>query len=251
MAFVSAIPALPGSASFNAATAACEISRPVKLASRTFRCAQPTAAEPVSDIRMSYEPSESSNAVSRRQAFAAAIALAASSLAPTPAFAALKRFVDTSDGYELSYPNGWLQYPFKKGGPDVGFRDLINEEETISVFITPTDPGKSVEALGTPEEVGKRIAASEGGDFVTAKEVTKQGVKFYEFELTTASPKLHKVGAVAISRGKVYTLTASTSEKRWGKVKPQFQEVIKQFRRAQDPTLMKEGSNALEMNSSA
>ena len=57
--------------------------------------------------------------------------------------AALNSFVDSADGYQFSYPNGWLQV--KVGdGPDVVFHDLIEVSENVSVVISPVPSGKTL-----------------------------------------------------------------------------------------------------------
>jgi photosystem II oxygen-evolving enhancer protein 2 len=70
--------------------------------------------------------------------------------------AALNSFVDSADGYQFSYPNGWLQV--KVGdGPDVVFHDLIEVSENVSVVISPVPSGKTLAELGTPTEVGYKL----------------------------------------------------------------------------------------------
>ncbi|MGL5508250.1 MAG: photosystem II reaction center PsbP, partial [Microcoleaceae cyanobacterium] len=41
--------------------------------------------------------------------------------------------------------------------------------------------------------------------------------------------KRHDVASVAISRGKLYTLNISTTDKRWNKVENKFTQVAKSF----------------------
>ncbi|MCZ2201110.1 MAG: photosystem II reaction center PsbP, partial [Cylindrospermopsis raciborskii PAMP2012] len=50
--------------------------------------------------------------------------------------AGFRSFVDTEDGYQFSYPNGWLQVKVANG-PDVVFHDLIEVSENVSVVISP------------------------------------------------------------------------------------------------------------------
>ena len=70
--------------------------------------------------------------------------------------AGLNRFVDSADGYQFDYPNGWLQV--KVGdGPDVVFHDLIEVSENVSVVISPVPSGKTLAELGTPTEVGYKL----------------------------------------------------------------------------------------------
>ncbi len=70
--------------------------------------------------------------------------------------AGYKSFVDTTDGYEFSYPNGWLQVKVANG-PDVVFHDLIEVSENVSVVISPVPENKTLQQLGTPTEVGYKL----------------------------------------------------------------------------------------------
>lgn len=70
--------------------------------------------------------------------------------------AGLKSFVDTNDGYEFLYPNGWVQVKVANG-PDVVFHDLIEISENVSVVISPVPEGKTLPELGTPTEVGYKL----------------------------------------------------------------------------------------------
>ncbi|MFM6347195.1 MAG: photosystem II reaction center PsbP, partial [Dolichospermum sp.] len=63
------------------------------------------------------------------------LVLSFSIISPSSAAASgLKSFVDSADGYQFNYPNGWLQVKVADG-PDVVFHDLIEVSENISVII--------------------------------------------------------------------------------------------------------------------
>jgi len=46
----------------------------------------------------------------------------------------LQSYVDSTDGYQFLYPNGWVPVEVTNG-PDVVFRDLIEYSENLSVAI--------------------------------------------------------------------------------------------------------------------
>lgn len=155
------------------------------------------------------------------------------------AYAGLKSYVDTADGYEFLYPNGWVGINVNSG-PDVVFRDLIEETENVSVVISPITGNRTLTDIGTPSEVGyklsqKAIAPPDSG---RKAELIKAGTKEYkgktyyllEYAVELASgEKRHDVASVAISRGKLYTLNISTTDKRWNKVENKFAQVAKSF----------------------
>ena len=79
------------------------------------------------------------------------VVLIALSLTGCTAGAGLNSYVDSTDGYQFLYPNGWL--PVKvSSGPDVVFHDLIETTENVSVVISPVPEGKTLAELGTPGE---------------------------------------------------------------------------------------------------
>jgi photosystem II oxygen-evolving enhancer protein 2 len=150
----------------------------------------------------------------------------------------LKSYVDSIDGYEFLYPNGWLPVQVTDG-PDVVFHDLIERTENVSVVISSVPEGKTLADLGTPGEVGYQlqknaIAPPDSGrkaELVNA-EVRESGDKSYyilEYSVTLPNEKRHNIATVAVSRDKLYTLNASTTEKRWGKMHDLFEQVAKSF----------------------
>lgn len=150
----------------------------------------------------------------------------------------LKSYVDTSDGYQFLYPNGWV--PVQVGSSaDVVFRDLIEETENVSVVISPITSGKNLSELGTPGEVGYKLSKSaiappgsgREAELVDAEAKEAGGKTYYLLEYAVQLPtqERHNVASVVISHGKLYTFNASTTENRWQKVKDQFHQVVDSF----------------------
>jgi photosystem II oxygen-evolving enhancer protein 2 len=155
------------------------------------------------------------------------------------AAAGLKSFVNTNNGYEFSYPNGWVQVKVANG-PDVVFHDLIEVSENVSVVISPVSEGETLAQLGTPTEVGYKLgkaalAPPESGrtaELVNAFERESEGKTYYFLEYLVKLPnqqQRHNIASVAVSRGKLFTFNASIPERRWQKMKSALQEVISSF----------------------
>ncbi len=151
----------------------------------------------------------------------------------------LKSYVDAYKGYELLYPNGWVQAKVDNG-PDVVFHDLIEEQENVSVVINPVSDGKSLEELGTPTEVGYRlsknvIAPPDSGreaDLISAQSRQVGEVTYYLLEYAIKLPAnlvRHNLTSVAIRRGQVFTCSLYTSEQRWQKAQTLFRQVVNAF----------------------
>lgn len=151
----------------------------------------------------------------------------------------LKSYVDSIDGYQFLYPNGWLPVQVTDG-PDVVFRDMIEQTENVSVVINPVPEGKTLAELGTPGEVGYKlqnnaIAPPNSGrkaELVNAEARETGDKTYYILEYSVQLPNQgnrHNIASVAVSRGKLYTLNVSTSEQRWDKVHDLLSKVAKSF----------------------
>ncbi len=156
------------------------------------------------------------------------------------AVSGLKSYVDSIDGYEFLYPNGWL--PVKvSDGPDVVLHDLIETTENVSVVISPVPEDKTLAELGTPGDVGYKLGKSaiappnsgREAELVSAGQIENQGNTYYLLEYEVKLPnqqQRHNLASVAVSRGKLFTFNASTPEQRWQKVQRVFEEVVKSFK---------------------
>jgi photosystem II oxygen-evolving enhancer protein 2 len=156
-----------------------------------------------------------------------------------PGVVGFKSFVDTLDGYQFLYPNGWLQVDVSDG-PDVVFHDLIEQTENVSVVINPVPSGKTLEDLGGPGEVGyslsKNAIAPPGSgreaELVNAEARQVDDKTYYLLEYAVKmsdNRERHNLASVAISRGKLYTFNASTTEQRWQKMKKSLEQTVKSF----------------------
>lgn len=147
-------------------------------------------------------------------------------------------YIDTADGYQFLYPNGWLQVAVADG-PDVVFHDLIEQTENVSVVINPVSSGKTLKELGDPGEVGYKLGKSaiapagsgREAELVNA-EAREVGDKLYyllEYAVKIGDRERHNLASVAVSRGKLYTFNASTPEQRWDKMKQSLTTAVQSF----------------------
>ncbi|MDY7020354.1 MAG: photosystem II reaction center PsbP [Cyanobacteriota bacterium] len=152
--------------------------------------------------------------------------------------AGLNSFVDTKDGYEFLYPNGWVQVKVSDG-PDVVFHDMIEQTENVSVIISPIPDQKTLDEIGTPTDIGYKlsknaIAPPDSGrtaELVNAESRQKGEKTYYLLEYAVQLPnqKRHDFASVAVSRDQLFTLNVSTTEKRWEKTHNQLEQVVKSF----------------------
>lgn len=152
--------------------------------------------------------------------------------------AGLQSHVDSYDGYEFLYPTGWVPVQVA-GGPDVVYRDLVNETENVSVVISPVPEGKTLQDLGTPTELGYKLAKSISAladternvDLINA-ETKENGPETYyllEYEVKLPNQDRHNLASVVVRRGQLYTFNASTLENRWSKVSKLLKQSVQSF----------------------
>jgi photosystem II oxygen-evolving enhancer protein 2 len=153
--------------------------------------------------------------------------------------ATLKSFVDSTDGYQFSYPTGWLQVKVANG-PDVIFHDLIEISENVSVVISPIADRKTLAELGTPTEVGYRLSkvalappdSGRSAELINAVQKEDKGKIYYILEYLVKLPnreERHNIASVAISNGKLFTFNASVPERRWSRVSRMIDQSVNSF----------------------
>jgi hypothetical protein len=127
-------------------------------------------------------------------------------------------------------PSGWNQF---EGSPTtylVKWTDIVNRDEQVVLNSTPVKASTtSVSALGPVGEVGQKLAASRQADVKEAKERVTDGVLFYQFEFEGKEDGLSELYELAVNKGKLWSLSASTATKRLPKRKELFENVLGSF----------------------
>ncbi|MEB3356915.1 MAG: photosystem II reaction center PsbP [Synechococcales bacterium] len=149
----------------------------------------------------------------------------------------LRSYIDPTDGYEFVYPNGWVEITVPNG-PDVVIHDIVDPSENISVIISEVPDGKTLADLGTPTDVGQRLAhrgLSAAGDrnaeLVNAEAKESDIGPYYLLEYAVQLPGQvrHNLASVVVRRGKLFTFNASTTEQRWSKMKEILRQAVQSF----------------------
>jgi len=180
----------------------------------------------------------SASVLSRRAALqTAGAAAAATALGVRPVFAdepafstmggLLEPFIDTQKGYKLYRPSGWNKFDADPGVYEVKFQDVIESETTVIVSTSPVQTATSISALGDLPTVGEKFAKSRSADLVSATERTVEETLFYTFELKGEA--YHELLGLCINRGKLYRVTAVTSNKKWSKRESLYKNIIASF----------------------
>jgi len=155
----------------------------------------------------------------------------------------LQSYVNTSKGYEFLYPNGWIPVTLgasARKSVDVVFRDLVERTENLSVIINDVPDNKTLEDLGTPSEVGYRLLkainktpnSNVEAEFLRAESRQAKDKTYYLLEYEENLPdqeERHNIASVSVSRGKIFTFSLSTPQRRWENVKDSFEVAAKSF----------------------
>ncbi len=148
-------------------------------------------------------------------------------------------FVDNKDGYRFLYPNGWLQTNLKNG-PDVLFHDIIEQSENVSVVIGKLSSVSNLKDIGTASDVGMRVrdkviavpGSGREAELMNAEQRDLDGKTYYLLEYSvkrSSGEPRHDLVSVTAERGNLYTLSVSTPESRWTRVKELFYKVASSF----------------------
>ena len=148
-------------------------------------------------------------------------------------------YVNSYQGYQFSYPTGWLEVNVSEG-PDVVFHDIINPTENVSVVVSPVAEGKTLEDLGGPTEVGYKLSksitemAGEDRDveLLSAQNVeTPEGKTYYILEYLTNTPAgaRHNLASAIVRRGQLFTFNASVPQTRWKRLKNSLTRSVASF----------------------
>lgn len=139
----------------------------------------------------------------------------------------LEPYIDTQKGYKIYSPTGWNRFDADPGVYDVKFQDIIEPETTVQVSTSPVATATSISALGDLQEVGVKFAKTRSAELVSAKDREVEGSLVYTFELK--GEQYHELLALCINRGKLYRVTTVTSNKKWGKRKELYQNIVASF----------------------
>jgi photosystem II oxygen-evolving enhancer protein 2 len=158
-------------------------------------------------------------------------------VAPAEA-AGLQGYVDTADGYKFLYPNGWVAVKTTKGA-DIIFHDLIESSENVSVVISQVDKDKKLSDLGSAADVGYKLGknaiappgSGREAELISAETHEAKGKTYYilEYDVKLPTGKRHNIASVVVSRGKLFTFNASTTDRRWQRMKQVFTDVVNSF----------------------
>eukprot|EP00559_Dactyliosolen_fragilissimus_P006678 CAMPEP_0184868486 /NCGR_PEP_ID=MMETSP0580-20130426/30595_1 /TAXON_ID=1118495 /ORGANISM="Dactyliosolen fragilissimus" /LENGTH=220 /DNA_ID=CAMNT_0027369413 /DNA_START=91 /DNA_END=753 /DNA_ORIENTATION=+ len=142
----------------------------------------------------------------------------------------LERYQDGPRGVSLLVPSGWNKFEGEVGAYDLKWQDLVDQKENIKISSTPVkSTTTSISALGTDvQAIGENLASKRDAKLVQASERLTDAILFYDFEFAI-NDGTHQLLSLSVSKGKIWSLDASTTEKRWAKREELYKNVIGSF----------------------
>uniref|UniRef100_A0A7S1BT66 PsbP C-terminal domain-containing protein n=1 Tax=Corethron hystrix TaxID=216773 RepID=A0A7S1BT66_9STRA len=129
----------------------------------------------------------------------------------------LEKYGDPLRGFVINCPSGWNKFEGEVGAYDIKWQDVVSIEENLKISSTPVkSTTTSIEALGEVKAVGESLAAKRNAKLLMAEDRLTEGVLFYTFEFALPD-NTHQMLQLSVNKGKIWSLDANASEKRWPK----------------------------------
>lgn len=174
--------------------------------------------------------------IQRRSALSMAAVLAL--VSPSPSRAAVPKgfnpVKNVNKGYAFLYPFGWQEV--NVDGAEVAYKDIIEPLESLSLEILPTNKA-SIEEFGKVDVLADTLVKqvlvppSQEATVLEKAEREQEGTKYYTIEYTAKAKNFtrHSLTTLAVSKGKLYTVTTGANEKRWPIMKEKLKLVAQSF----------------------
>lgn len=129
----------------------------------------------------------------------------------------------------MMVPSGWNKFDGEVGAYDIKWQDLVDQMENIKISSTPVkSTTTSIDALGEVQAVGDSLASKRNAKLVSATERLTDGVLFYKFDFAI-NDGTHQLLQLCVCKGKLWSIDANSSEKRWAKRSELYNNVLGSF----------------------
>lgn len=141
----------------------------------------------------------------------------------------LEAYQDGSRSIKMMAPSGWNKFDGEVGAYDTKWQDLVDQKENIKISSSPVKSNStSVALLGEVQDVGASLAAKRNAKLISATERLTDGVLFYKFDFAI-NDGTHQLLQICICKGKLWSIDANSSEKRWSKKQELYENVLGSF----------------------
>jgi photosystem II oxygen-evolving enhancer protein 2 len=116
------------------------------------------------------------------------------------------------------------------GAYDIKWQDLVDQRENVKISSSPVkSTTTSINALGDDvQDIGQKLAAKRDAKLIKAEERLTEGILFYVFEFAI-NDGTHQMLSLSVNKGRMWSLDANTTEKRWSKREELYNNVIGSF----------------------
>lgn len=142
----------------------------------------------------------------------------------------LERYQDVNLGISILAPSGWNKFEGEVGAYNLKWQDLVSPSENIKISSNPVkSTTTSIAALGEDvQALGESLATKRDAKLINANERFTDGVLYYEFDFAI-NDGTHQLLSLCVLKGKVWSLDANCTEKRYKKLKEMYYNVIGSF----------------------
>lgn len=141
----------------------------------------------------------------------------------------LEKYQDGPRGISILAPSGWNKFEGEVGAYDVKWQDLVDPKENIKISSTPVkSTTTSVDVLGDVQALGESLATKRNAKLIKAEDRLTEGILFYKFDFAI-NDGTHQLLQLCVNKGKIWSLDANTTEKRWTKREEMYNNVLGSF----------------------
>jgi len=141
----------------------------------------------------------------------------------------LEKYQDGVRGLTVLAPSGWNKFEGEVGAYDVKWQDLVDPRCNIKISSTPVkSTTTSIDVLGDVQVLGENLASKRNAKLLSAEERLTDNILFYTFDFAI-NDGTHQLLQLCVNKGKIWSLDANSSEKRWGKLGPLYKNVAGSF----------------------
>jgi len=142
----------------------------------------------------------------------------------------LEKYQDTGGrGWTILAPSGWNKFEGEVGAYDTKWEDLVDPTNNIKLASTPVkSTTTSIDILGPVEEVGASLASKRKAKLIAATERQTEGILFYTFDFAL-DDGTHQLLQLSVNKGKIWSLDANTTEKKFPKRKEFYYNILGSF----------------------
>ncbi|GJQ14794.1 hypothetical protein GpartN1_g6585.t1 [Galdieria partita] len=139
----------------------------------------------------------------------------------------VETYKDVIQGYKILRPIGWNEFAGQRNQYDIKWQDIVQPLEVVMIATLDIGKNKTIKDLGSPMQLGEKLAKNRKLELVSATERENGGVVAYEIELK--GDPIHQLVLLTASKSKLFNVTATCSQSRWANREKLLRTVVESF----------------------